>query len=85
MRDRSGPLEFISDTLCISHDPRLLDVRDGDVHGEFSIDIPCPFDRNLPTPDCNPQRLHDPLECGTLPTMRCQRLTAETSFPGVRA
>lgn len=84
MRYRSGPLEFISDTPCIRRGPHLPDVRDGDVHGEFAIDIPCPFDRNLPTPDRNPQRMHDPLECGAPPTMRCQRLTAETS-PGVRA
>ncbi len=85
MRDRSGPLEFISNTQCISRGPRLLDVRDVDVHGEFAIDIPCPFDRHLPTPDRNLQRLHDPLECGTPPTMQRRWLTAETSFPGVRA
>jgi len=85
MQDRSGPLEFISDTLCISRGPCLLDVGGGDVHGEFAIDVPCPFDRNLPTPDRNLQRLHDPLERGPPPTVRCRRLTAATSFPGVRA
>ena len=85
MQDRSGPLEYISDTLCIRRGPCLLDVRDGDVHGKFAIDIPRPFDRNLGTPARKPQRPHDPLERGPPPTVRSRWSTPDRSTTGVRA